>query len=333
MGFKNKSAMEKTTIFLGAGFSKSAGIPLTSELFDEIPYSPNDNSIKYNLVVEAWKQSGHENIEFWLKEKYFNSDNGVDFQDIVDFILARIVRIPKKYGKNGAYYYGVSTSIFEKTHREFWSKLKNRFEINAIITTNFDIVVEQGLRNIYSDTSNDRHAPLCKYGGFPSSFEQKIKIITNVATGNRPAAFREEIMEGIELYKLHGSLNWVEEPHAFKIHDDVRAVFRKKRGLGKPLIIPPLEEKDRPDWAYQIWNYSEKRLKESDIWFICGYSFPEYDKSVCNLFSRASIGKENLKVLVSDPKSSVIIKRLETILKCKNEIVPLEGLPELLDVL
>jgi hypothetical protein len=322
--------MGKTTIFLGAGFSKSAGIPLTSELFDEIPYSPNDNSIKYKLVVDAWEKSGQKNIESWLKEKYYNKDEGVDFQDIVDFILARVVRIPKKYGKNGAYYYGISTSIPEIAHREFWYKIRNKFEINAIITTNFDIIIEQGLRNVYSDTSNERHAPLCKYGGFPSSFEQKIKIITNVATGNKPATFREEIMEGIELYKLHGSLNWVEEPHALKIHDDVRAVFRKKRGPWKPLIIPPLEEKDRPVWAYETWNYSEKRLMESDTWFICGYSFPEYDESVCNLFSRASMGKGNLKVLISDPNSAVIIKRLKTILKCKNEIIPLDGLPKLL---
>jgi hypothetical protein len=325
--------MDKTLLFLGAGFSKSAGIPLTQELFDEIPYSPNNNDTKYKMVVDAWKESGYNNVELWLKQKYFEPDEGIDFYEIVDFILARIVSIPKKYGKNGAYYYGISTSIKNEVHRKFWSLIRNKFLINSIITTNFDIIIEQGLRDTYSDTSNERHAPHCKYGGFPASFEQKIRIITNVATGRNPASFREEILQGIELYKLHGSLNWVEESHAPKIHDDVRAVFRKNKNLGRPRIIPPLEEKDRPNWAYDIWNYSEKRLRESGIWFICGYSFPDYDKAVISLFSRASENKRKLVVYVSDPKSDEIKQKLKNIIYCKYEIVTLKGLPELIQEL
>jgi hypothetical protein len=91
--------MSKTTLFLGAGFSKSAGLPLSNELFNKIPFSPNNLTEKYLQVLKAWKDSGHSNVELWLKDKYFNQSEGVDFQDIVDFILARIVSIPEKYGR------------------------------------------------------------------------------------------------------------------------------------------------------------------------------------------------------------------------------------------
>lgn len=329
----------KAVLFLGAGFSKSAGIPLVQELFDEIPYAPGNSVVLKNIyekVSNEWQNCKDLGVETWMKQKYLISHDGdeiVSYEDIVDFILARVVAIPEKYGKNGAYYYGISTSIQNETHKAFWNIIQGRFDIGAIITTNYDIVIEQGLRKTYSTSSNNRDAPSCIYGGFPTSFEQRIRIITNVATGRNPSSFREAALAGIELYKLHGSVNWVEEPHGFKIHDDVRAVFRTKRSLGKPRIIPPCEEKDRPAWAHYVWEYAQKRLAEADVWFVCGYSLPEYDKEILHMISSVSSLKESLILYISDPKSKQVMKRFQKILRCKSKIITLHGLPDALQQL
>jgi hypothetical protein len=330
--------MHTTSLILGAGFSYSSGLPLTNQLFDELPRPSADNK---NLLAmyanvkkewEKWKALNRNSPELWLKELYLNSysNQQISYADASDFVMARVTNIPIKYGKNGAYYYGISTSIKNEQHQAFWKIIRMKFNVKSVITTNYDIVIEQGLRERYSTDSNDRQAPDCRYGGFPHSFEQKIKITTNVTK----KLYREDILKGdIEVFKLHGSINWVKEPHAFKIHDDVRAVYRINRKLGKPDIIPPMEEKLKPSWAHMVWEYAEKRLVESSIWFVCGYSMADYDLAIKDMMRKASQNKKNLLLYLSDPFANDLEKKWREIIACPVKIVLLKGMPELNDEL
>ena len=339
---------DNTTLFLGAGFSYSAGLPLTKELFKDIPYYPIDKKklkpkkileLKYESVIENWQKwarsNNPSNPELWIRDLYLDIEKSEEsrkaFNNVVDFIAARVVNIPGKYGANGAYYYGISTSVISDIHRNFWLNVRSKFNISKIITTNFDILIEQGLRDEYSDSSNNRVSPLCRYGGFPYSFEQRIRIMKNLTAREDSERFRYDILGrgNIELFKLHGSVNWVEEEHGFKIHDDVRAVFRTKDNKGALRIIPPLEEKKKPRWAYDVWNYAQKALSENDIWFVCGYSFPTYDKAVLSLFKNAF--DEKKQVFIADPDSERISKNLKSIFGTRINVKILPGLPELND--
>jgi NAD-dependent SIR2 family protein deacetylase len=313
---------EELVLFVGAGFSFSAGLPLTKDLFAEIPHSPYFN---YKSVFEqvrlAWLRHGAgKSPELWIREVYLEKDNlpefkyGVSWEDVQD---GSVVKLPK--GSNAHYYHGISASISSPVHREFWSKIRRAFHLKTVITTNYDLLIEQGLKSEYKE---ERTAPICSYGGYP--YLQVVRKMTNVTTNE---SIDLKLGHEVELIKLHGSLNWVQEPHGYKIHDDVRAVFRKSRGLGKPRIIPPLEEKERPEWSFDIWNAAEAALTKTNKWFVCGYSFPHYDIAINKMIAKCGSNHKQLKVIIADPYSSSVKSHLEVLLPKTTEYLLLPGLP------
>lgn len=326
---KRTNNNNKFILFLGAGFSKTAGLPLTNELFDKLPWSPIPGYKDiYINVKREWDNFHNLNpniyVEEWIRNIYNNrvtkDGNKRDFwDDVRDFFLARLVDLP--HGKNSHYYFGITTEIKSKIHKNFWEKMLNKYDIRNIITTNYDLVIEQGLKREYT---GHRSAPLCFYAGHP--FGLKVKKNINVSKRKY-----EEVELGHEicLFKLHGSLNWVDEPHAYKVHDDVRAVFRKNQMLGRPRVIPPLIEKEKPEWAFDIWNRAERVLKNANTWFFCGYSCPEYDYAISNLLKKSY--HQNLRIKISDINSEVVLSRLTNILPGNFDYELLNGLPELLN--
>ncbi len=322
--------MDNLILILGAGFSYSGGLPLTKDLFNEIPDSPfTEDKKKYERVQNAWKQSNCNstlNTEQWIKNIFiqqslpFENGENVTWDDVLDFLLARLVKIPK--GSHSHYFHGITTSVLSEIHRNFWMSIRSKYSIKNIITTNYDILIEQGLKTQYS---KHRQPPICYYGGH--NYFTSVRKMRDLVSRKH-----DEIHLGheIELLKLHGSLNWVEEPHGFKIHEDVRAVFRQSRELGRPDIIPPLEEKERPEWASRIWRRAEKALKEHPCWFVCGYSFPEYDSAINEMISKCANTHKNLKIIISDPYNENVRENLQKIVPVTTTFELLPGLPELL---
>jgi len=325
----------KTTAILGAGFSRAAGLPLTRDLFEttELPRALSPEAAeRHRQVLHAWRtwssKNPGKNAERWLAELY--ALRGAEalthltsYQDAIDFALARLVRLPP--GKNTHYYHGITTSVDCETHRLFWQALIRDFQLEAVVTTNYDILVEQGLREKYS---SHRNKPLFHYGGFP--YTQYVRKMTNVVTGE----FEEIKLDGpIALFKMHGSLNWSYEwsPDRMKMHDDVRAAFRADREVGVPEVVPPLEEKKAPRWLQGIWSGAEGALSRSQVWFVCGYSLPEYDTALQNLFKAAAAKTFGLKVMISDPFSTEVSKKWADLLPKGVPIITLPGLPEVLD--
>lgn len=148
--------MLKTTAILGAGFSKAAGLPLTRDLFEttELPRALSPEATeRHRQVLYAWRnwssKNPGQNAERWLENLYaFRPAERLvyltSYQDAVDFALARLVRLPP--GSNSHYYHGVTTSIDCEAHRLFWQALRRDFQLEAVVTMNYDILAEQGLR-------------------------------------------------------------------------------------------------------------------------------------------------------------------------------------------
>lgn len=324
------------TAILGAGFSYAAGLPLTKYLFDcdSLPLAFTDRSVeRHTEVLAAWRkwssQRVEPNAEEWLRLLYEKHpleffEFGTTWENALDFAMARLVRLPRRSNK-APYYHGITTSVASEAHRMFWQKLRGKYQLRSVVTLNYDILAEQGLKATYS---KHRTAPLCHYGGFPRP--QKVRKMTNVAKGE----FEEvDLGEEIALFKLHGSINWVIEPHApdtQKIHDDVRAVFRETRELGVPRIIPPVPEKERPEWLSEVWRCAEDALRMSQLWFVCGYSLPEYDEPVRDLFSKASRRAFGLRIIIADPFAEAVKANWERIVPKGTEFRLLSGLPECL---
>jgi hypothetical protein len=238
-------------------------------------------------------------------------------------------------GRKAPFFHGITTSVASSDHREFWTVARQRCDLRYVVTTNYDILVEQGLKERYSE---HRTAPLCHYGGFPA--RQIVKTWRNPALGDYDET---ALGQEISIYKLHGSLNWAHEPHDFKIHDDVRAVFRRSVRVADgqadtfsskfddrlPAVVPPLPEKRRPDWLANVWSQAERALCQSAVWIVCGYSLPPYDEAVRALFARAARDARALRrVVVMSPDSTKLVHRWRDICASHVAVSPLPGLPD-----
>ena len=118
----------------------------------------------------------------------------------------------------------------------------------------------------------------------------------------------------INLYKIHGSLNWLYCPicnsititpyegGVMRIIENIKQAKCLNCGeLTIPIIVPPTYFKNMSNvFLSTVWNKSERALRESDILVFCGYSFPEADMHIKYLLKRVQTSrlKEKLKVIV-----------------------------------
>lgn len=149
----------------------------------------------------------------------------------------------------------------------------------------------------------------------------------------------------IELFKLHGSVNWGRCPrcHAVivqQVHDvvrDLERVLRKQGTLpgvrivtlnasaavgslvclngscsgarcdGDPVIVPPTAYKmDSHQALRTVWRGAARRLREAEEIFILGYSWPETDQFFHQLYALGSLGGSILSRLwVGNPDETV----------------------------
>ncbi len=130
----------------------------------------------------------------------------------------------------------------------------------------------------------------------------------------------------IKLIKLNGSIDWgicpscnhlhLYYPFMFKNFFDNKRCSENCGESVQPFIIIPYEP--YPKMIQPLWSSAEKELKTANIVTVIGYSFPEYDRKVVNLFSR-SLGMHT-KLQVVDcygRKKNEDIKRRAIIMKCK----------------
>jgi len=141
-----------------------------------------------------------------------------------------------------------------------------------------------------------------------------------------------ELGDDFVLYKLHGSLNWAWGPHSptLKIHQDVRPVFRADDEYGVPAIVPPIPEKEMPPEFGQVWNEARKVLLDAPTWIICGYSLPDYDQALRDLFGGILRTRTMTRLIVIDPDSQAVAARWKT-LASNCVLQPLPGLPAALN--
>ena len=101
---------------------------------------------------------------------------------------------------------------------------------------------------------------------------------------------------------------------------------------GDAAIIPPVPEKEIPEWLQPVWNSAEEELARAANWIVCGYSLPLYDVAITELLRRAAAAGNLKRILVLDPHASAICRRYSTITQ-NVQVMALEGVPEGIDTL
>lgn len=303
------------SILLGAGYSYVGGVPLASQLFDRKPLV--DRITRRNLVegVQAGWVSWHEQNEGAPEQYLAFLENRHDKQWTdaiwyVGLIIALATSRVERVGRNPTITrHNIDRTTQVPVLEEFWSTIFRRTEDINVVTTNYDILAERGLRHeprprVPRPGFNYGEGPeILAGGGYPSySHIQRISV------------------EGrVPLLKLHGSVSWGFRDRKLVKYHDCRPAVR-----GDPAIVAPVTSKKIPTWLEATWDLASHALSKSDVWIVVGYSLPNYDLLVRELLR--SSGSHSPQIRVFDPNPQVSSKFASLIPGAK--VSSHQGLPQ-----
>ncbi len=305
-------------IFLGAGFSYPAGMPLASQLFDEAPEV--DRIARQQLVERVlrrwntWRAANDGSPEEYLA--YIQQKRDQAWLDAVWYVALTIAlktgQLRYVGGRPTIVQHGIGRTTWVPVHEEFWSRIFSHTVDISVTTTNFDVLPEQGIRL----TPRPRiHRPGFHYGagseelegrGYPSFAHLRAIRTTGI----------------VPLHKLHGSISWSYRNGLFQKYIDCRPAIR-----GDAAIVAPMINKEVPDFLRPIWKRAGDALKASRTWIVVGYSLPTYDHAVRQLLTRSAT--KQLAIHVFDPDHRVIERYMALLPSAKVHEHP--GLPAGLD--
>jgi hypothetical protein len=310
-------------LILGAGWSYCAGLPLARELFDHPVGGYTDDAANRLAAVfmsfKAWRRRHPDaHAEEFVTAAFgddvdlvspalvarrpqleFEALRRLPWPWVVEYIQVRLsLPVPGETRRATARYAPqMHMPTRSSTQQQFWSRLQRRCDVRTVVTTNYDLLAERTIRHRPTKRPS---SPGFHYGG-----------ITDASAPSRSPFGRERRADAtpsgrVPLFKLHGSLNWSVEGTRILVYPDVRPAFR--RG-GTAAIIPPLPEKEIPDWLAPSWELAEFALAEADEWVVVGYSLPEYDIAVMELLRSAASAGRVERVMLHDPCAQAIASR------------------------
>lgn len=326
-----EETINKSLFFLGAGFSKKAGCKMSSEMLIDLRFRiQNEGDNIFNKIEKEALNFLLSCLSYHCEWRSIQSGGKFKFSPNIEelVLLMRRIRDRESYLP-----YPVTGSWADKLiqlETDFKSRAKEEdYEINDLFTS-----IELKIKNLllpewlkFSENNLCYLEPLKKF--FQDHPEEKFcldifsvnydQILENyfsetgiwmgfsngrwVGLDSEPSL--EEEKRRINLYKLHGSLNWIrdiagdsfekgiwkshqlDEEAEDKISQDPYIIF----GQGiKTFSVEP--------FFSLIYNF-RKLLKEKEYFFVIGYSF--FDPYINNLLVSATMGT-NKKIIIINPK-------------------------------
>jgi len=332
--------MSKTVFILGAGASKESGAPLMNEFLRE-----SDRLHKNGQIEEMFKA---------------DFDRVFTAVDLLDPIYAKanidFENIEKVY------------SIFEMgkfvnklpglNNSEDIVKLINSLKVVIYLTLDKTITIRASNGKLYPDVSYKNFVSLIK------SIKEKDKSFPSIISFNYDLAldcalffYNYEVNyclgnnsnRGVNLMKLHGSLNWFRSleskkivPYDFsEINKWFRALhatngdnsivninllkkfsnetikYKEEELSSNPMIIPPTWNKLEFSHNFEIakvWQKAAEELSNAENIFIIGYSYPETDNFFKYFYALGILGARSInRFWVFNPDPS-IEKRFKNLL-------------------
>ena len=310
-----------------AGFSYVASVPLARDLFSPnyvVTLSARAERTFSDLLslYSTWRnQNSAKHAEEFLGELYdsYTKTGTPMWRAAVEYIgvvIASAGTPPASFNRNSRYSNRINRPATVESHRSFWANVTGSFENVAVVTTNYDILIEQALRH---RPFKRPKSPGCLYGGLPQP-----QILRGAAQPFSKWAPETLItMTGsVPVFKLHGSLSWSVNNEGITTYQDLRPAFRNG---GDAAIVPPVPDKELPSWLEPIWGGAKTALEQAPVWIVCGYSVPTYDLSVRELIRTSGI-HGGRTVVVSSPDAADICLRLRHLLP-SSELKAIDSLP------
>ena len=315
--------MGKTVYFLGAGATKDVceNAPLNNdllekalrdfagsseaeqienfikELFKRRKNPPKDNQI-WNLLDYVIQQGKSASPEYNLEK----------VSDIRDSLIKLVIKEFKKSLPN----------VYADSYKKFASRAGH--ESSAIISTNYDILIDNALAEIDSHNYGAKIRYSIPEDG-PKLFNSEEEYYPNGF--NRPAEQQQKNLNNgeVRLLKIHGSLNWlycrkckevdltIKKGGTEKLLTSIGVTCINKSCTNKyePLLITPTMFKNYENrFIREIWDLAEISLIESENLIFIGYSLKDEDFQIRCLLMKALLNKarpyKNIVIVEMDPE-------------------------------
>lgn len=262
--------MDRTVIFLGAGASAADKAPVQSQVLAEYVKAIHDEHFNKRKGVKDYENILREFFDRYYGIDIFQRESSVDyppFEEILGILEVEMTEVATEdkealerikegiiYALEIAIEYSMECNedcaIGRRHHDKLVKSLKEKGLLGDVsfISLNYDTLIDSAITHVGCSID---------YGFY---------------TGN------EDTKKSVQLYKLHGSLNWR------KVEDDKN-----------PIIIPPTYFKIFPKDLKTVWEKAFKKLMEAEQIIFCGYSLPDADLSVKVLLKRMELLRgENL---------------------------------------
>ncbi|WP_325533318.1 SIR2 family protein [Sporomusa sp.] len=308
--------MIKTTILLGGGASAAEGAPVQSMLFKKYFKELRDKN-NYSDVKRVSELCAYFKQIFFIDVLHDDLDtiNFPTFEEAIglldlavrkrqsfkDFDLENLAKGSNRIGFIRQYLVLLMAEVLEdKTsdvqglHRGLVDRLSELDCLTDMIflSTNYDVLIDQALTS-RDDIAVDYGIDFTNYIS-PVYLQQLNKPIVN-------------------LYKVHGSLNWSYCPtcNALKLinyqqgilrllTDPSQALCATCQSIKTPVIVPPTFFKDMSNSFLNIvWHKTEISLRDTEHLIFCGYSFPDADMHIKYLIKRIQTNRnDRLRITV-----------------------------------
>lgn len=326
--------MNKTVYFLGAGFSKPAGGPIQNEIIQTIlspdfknKYSDNNHIKKALEKFTAFlrndlhiKKENYAHVELediftpidrcLADSKSFGNYGNkalAALREDLHLLTAAAIQFRIDQPGNNSDYIAEFALYLDKIAQS--RMLDNKDKI-AVITTNWDILLDNNLQEAINDNGIDALA-VVDYCCYISSLEDNPNI--------KPGLFA--LGKGgynIKILKLHGSTNWLHCPMCQRMY----VIFNKKPMLDKPFycshcktnykidrdrvsiqlrgnLLVPTFLKDLSNIQIKlVWQNAGIELNEASKIVFIGYSLPAADFEIRQLLSRSIPKETSIDVVV-----------------------------------
>ncbi|PHR46623.1 MAG: hypothetical protein COA32_10155 [Fluviicola sp.] len=315
------------SFLLGCGCSShivdnnEVGIPtmmqLAKEFYSEVLKEKGSNELKEKLNLDVSADKFKNNLEFFLgtlhsaeffyentesskKEEFELVKNTI--QQVKEFLIEKVLNEKKRKEKKDQ----PINELYEKFYRKLLYRNTNLPKAN-IFTTNYDL---------YSEYALDRLGI-----HYVNGFTGGIKKYFNPTIFNYALAERMDLSQTkwsvidnfFYLYKIHGSINWIEDREdskLFQVREIQDATFEKLKDEETIMIHPtPLKQNASLGSPYSdlFREFQKKLMQNNNVLVTIGYSFS--DEHINNLIYQAfTIPSFRLIVLGAPTKNSEIEK-------------------------
>jgi len=300
------SNMKNIHFLFGAGVSAGA-IPTMKEFIVEIEKKIKDKLLQQETFKKL-KENNNENLEDILGILYSKRDYqlGVKEEDKDTDELIKIIE-ETIFEKINIDFSETSCEAVIDTYKTFYQKVtyrnKDLSRVN-IFTTNNDLFNERVLDNLNINYNNGFGGGLERFfnpARFGYTFSKKIE--TSIEK-------YEALDNMIYLYKLHGSINWIEkEGNSLFNIQEINIKHTDIKPTESVLIYPnPLKQSKSLTSPYTdiIREFQKKLLLQNSVLFVFGYSFS--DDHLNNIIYQALSSNSSISIVIFGDYDKPIFK-------------------------